>query len=153
MPRLYIQKQADHNSFCSGWEDVRLVPVLLCTMEDRLNYLDKVLGDSADKHAQEIAALKAAHAAHIAEFTTHVDEFGSAYHEIRAIKDAHSKLDRDLDSVWAAREQHSSLPERISNLEQRLGDSSGQHARELHKLKLLFAPKQTVDICTQTILW
>ena len=45
------------------------VEKLLAEKSERLNYLEKLLDDSADKHAQEIAALTAANTARIAEFT------------------------------------------------------------------------------------
>jgi len=77
------------------------------TVEERINYVEKLLGDSADKHAKELKALKAAH-------------------------DRHAS---DLSDVKAGHAQHASLPERINYLEQLLGDSADKHAAELQALK------------------
>ena len=51
-----------------------LLESYLCTSEERMDYVEKTLGDSADKHSAEIMALKAAHAKHAAVHDKHAKE-------------------------------------------------------------------------------
>mmetsp|Transcript_139137 Transcript_139137/g.444470 ORF Transcript_139137/g.444470 Transcript_139137/m.444470 type:complete len:2115 (+) Transcript_139137:85-6429(+) len=75
------------------------------SMQERLDYLEKVLGDSADKHAREVEALKTSHSKHI--------------EEVRNIK--------------ASNAQHATLniEERLSYIEKRTGDHGDTHERDL----------------------
>jgi len=88
------------------------------TVGDRLDYLEKLIGDSADAHAAELAALKAAHDTHAAAFGKHAKAF-------EGLKAAHS--------------HHATLEERLKYVESLLGDSADKHFAELEALKAAHA--------------
>merc|ERR1712039_919367 len=77
-----------------------------------------MLGDSADKHAQELQALKEAHAKFLA---------------------SHGKHAKDLDGLKALHAHHATMGERIDYLEKMLGDSADKHFEELQALKAAHA--------------
>jgi len=81
------------------------------TMAERLDYMEKVLGDSADKHFQELQALKVAHQKHV---------------------DALTKSGKDSAT---ALQHHANVSERIAYIEKLMGDSSDHHTREIEALK------------------
>merc|ERR1712113_759224 len=91
-------------------QDVKANSVHHATLQERIAYLEKTLGDSADKHWIEIQALKAAHAKH---------------------DTAHGKYASDLDRLKAAHEKHASIEERINYIESVVKDSADKHAQEL----------------------
>merc|ERR1719229_349490 len=133
------------------------------TMGERMRYVEKLLGDSADKHAKELKALKAAHdrhAADVASLKAGHDQHASVperinyleqllgdsadkhSQELAAIKDAHAKFlaahgkqSKDVDSLKALHAHHATMGERIHYLEKALGDSADKHAEELQALK------------------
>jgi len=76
------------------------------TMQERVAYLEKALGDSADGHARETEAQRAAH-------------------------DGHR---RELTALRAAHERHASLHERVDDLEKSLGAALGKHSEDLEEL-------------------
>merc|ERR1719210_1377637 len=80
------------------------------SVQERLIYLEKVVGDSADKHAAEIDALKAAHSKHAT---------------------AAAKQTKDLESLKQVHEKHATLEERLNYVEKLLGDSADKHADEV----------------------
>eukprot|EP00425_Heterocapsa_triquetra_P044341 CAMPEP_0195079374 /NCGR_PEP_ID=MMETSP0448-20130528/21306_1 /TAXON_ID=66468 /ORGANISM="Heterocapsa triquestra, Strain CCMP 448" /LENGTH=80 /DNA_ID=CAMNT_0040112201 /DNA_START=18 /DNA_END=257 /DNA_ORIENTATION=+ len=79
-------------------------------MGERISYLEKLLNDSADKHAMELQNLKDAHNKHAS---------------------GHSKVSKDLDALKSAHEKHATTAERLSYIERMLGDSADRHAREI----------------------
>mmetsp|Transcript_30169 Transcript_30169/g.76232 ORF Transcript_30169/g.76232 Transcript_30169/m.76232 type:complete len:187 (+) Transcript_30169:3-563(+) len=81
------------------------------TMAERLDYLEQLLGDSADKHATELAALKAKQA---------------------KTADALAKHAKDSSAALA---HHATVGERIDYIEQCIGDSADMHVRQLESLK------------------
>merc|ERR1719382_1816441 len=80
-------------------------------MDERMRYVEKLLGDSADKHAKELKALKAAHEKHAGDTS------------------------RDMADLKALSTHHASIPERMDYLESLLGDSADKHSKELAQLK------------------
>merc|ERR1719203_2696484 len=87
----------------------------LTGLTDRLDNMEAVVGDASNRHMKELKALKANHDRHTAALTKH---------------GAH------LEAFAAHQEQHAPLPERVTYLEQQLGDSADRHATavaELHR--------------------
>ena len=62
-----------------------------------MDYLEKTLGDSADKHLNELQKLKDAHSKHDA---------------------AHGRTAKKLDALRAAQQHHATIAERINYPEQ-----------------------------------
>lgn len=83
------------------------------TLSERVDFLESMLGDTADKHAQELKNLKSSH-----------DKLGGLL----------TKQGSQLDGFDAHREHHASIPERMAYLEQQLGDSADKHSAELAAL-------------------
>mmetsp|Transcript_956 Transcript_956/g.3389 ORF Transcript_956/g.3389 Transcript_956/m.3389 type:complete len:609 (+) Transcript_956:886-2712(+) len=77
------------------------------TLQQRVDYLEKVTGDSADRHTEEF----------------------------RSLQDSHARFVEEVAGLKAQTAHHASLPERLSYLEKRLGDSADRHAKELQALK------------------
>merc|ERR1712226_74802 len=81
------------------------------TMEERVTYLEKEMGDSADKHNRAIEALEA----------------------------GHKKLNGGLDDlhghVTSHGQRHATIEERMNYLEKEVGDSCDKHARALAALE------------------
>jgi len=73
------------------------------TLQERVDYLEKLLGDSADKHAKELDNLKVVHARHAEE----------------------------VKGISAAQAQHATMEERLNYLEKQLGDSAGAHVQDI----------------------
>jgi chromosome segregation ATPase len=80
------------------------------SLKERMDYVERLLGDSAEKHTKELEAIRFAHDRHLASLT---------------------KCSKDLESVKAAHSQHSSMGERLSLLERALGDLSHKHSQEV----------------------
>merc|ERR1719272_1897161 len=76
------------------------------TMETRLEYIEGMLGDSADKHAKEIEHLSSSHAAKLADLHLAV-------------------------SVCAKTDHHVTLEQRLDFLERTLGESAEQSLKEI----------------------
>lgn len=81
---------------------------------ERLDYLEKVIGDSASRHTTDLAALKSAHDRHSVAFNKHV---------------------RDFADLKGGQMQHSTIEERLRELERFTGDSADKHSRELEALR------------------
>lgn len=73
------------------------------SMAERMSYLEELVGDSPDRHAQEL----------------------------KALKDAHSKHARDLESFKLVAVHHTTLDERMKYLDAAIGASAEKHALEL----------------------
>jgi len=84
------------------------------TVSQRLDHLEQRLGDSAEKHSAELAALRTAHSQH---------------------ESALGKYSKDVDLLKLGNLQHSSLGDRIAHLEQQLGESSEKHSAALETLQ------------------
>ncbi|CAE7769231.1 unnamed protein product [Symbiodinium sp. CCMP2592] len=92
------------------------------SMAERLEYVEKMLGDSADRHSQE---LKAAH-----------QKLEQVHGRLSACERSHNTLTEQQ----RAREvnldaHHATLKERVDYLEGAIGDSADRHSRELESLK------------------
>lgn len=94
------------------------------SVADRVQYLEKLLGDSVDAHSSELQALKAEHAKHA---------------------DAVAKQARDLQGQDV---HHAAMRERMAYLEKLLGDSADKHAAELNSLKATFGVSGGSAPCT-----
>jgi hypothetical protein len=64
-------RQARRGRHAKDLEDLKAMSAHHATVQEHLNYLEKLLGDSADKHAQEPQALKDAHAKHASDLAHH----------------------------------------------------------------------------------
>lgn len=134
------------------------------TMEERMAYLERALGDSADKHAKEVAALKAAHNSHTEgvrgvatkhnamqdqmEYLMKAVDDHSERHQSHAVKleqmlQKHGEHDRhrekhasDLGSHKDELSRHrSTIEERLTYIERTVGESFETYARELESVK------------------
>lgn len=138
-------------------------------LEDRIGYLEKVTGDSADKHAKELKALKDAHLKHVQETKGAVGSQGQAHASIESrldyiekvmgdSADKHSSILRELKEAQSAHskntkmlesraEQHASIEDRMKYIEQVVGDSADKHAKAVAAAHAkLEALQKTVDV-------
>ncbi|CAE7544182.1 unnamed protein product [Symbiodinium natans] len=91
---------------------------------ERLTTLEKTIGESADKHAQELAA---AHGK-IASMHTRLSTCEATGSTIDGLKKAHASLVADKSARDA---HHASFAERLDYLERTFGDSADMHAKQL----------------------
>lgn len=87
-------------------------------LTDRIDSIESIVGDSANRNTKEIKALKASHEKQAATLAKHTDVFA------------------------AHRAQHAPLPDRISFLEQQIGDSADRHAAAVAELHDKFSQEQ-----------
>lgn len=95
------------------------------TLEERLDYLEKALGDSSDKHTRELEVLKAAHQKVAAEHKSKEQSHGQ-------VADRLTQLQREKEDLHA---RHLSLGERVDYLEKLLVESAEKHTQEIEKFK------------------
>eukprot|EP00416_Gambierdiscus_australes_P013357 CAMPEP_0171121536 /NCGR_PEP_ID=MMETSP0766_2-20121228/102746_1 /TAXON_ID=439317 /ORGANISM="Gambierdiscus australes, Strain CAWD 149" /LENGTH=673 /DNA_ID=CAMNT_0011584321 /DNA_START=9 /DNA_END=2027 /DNA_ORIENTATION=+ len=89
------------------------------TVSERVAYLEKLLGDSAEKHSKELESLKSMHSRHVND-----------------TKSTHSSLQALVQQEKDHREQHhASIQARLNLLESALGESADRQAKELETLK------------------
>lgn len=81
-------------------------------MQQRVDYLEKMMGDSADKHAAHVKQLEELRRSH---------------------DDAHG---RHANVAQALKDKHASVEERLKFLEQAIGDSADRHSQELKQTKM-----------------
>merc|ERR1712178_619661 len=98
-------------------------------MEERVKSLEKLLGNSSEKHAKEIedakAKLKDLHAA--------LNTCAKAEHHANMEERMNAQL-KDLNAavnICAKAEHHATMEERVKSLEKLLGNSSEKHAKEI----------------------
>eukprot|EP00435_Cladocopium_sp_Y103_P019798 s4945_g4.t2 len=84
------------------------------TLKERVNYLESMMGDSADHHRKALEEHKANHA--------------KLSNELRAREANHAKLSNELRAREAS---HATLADRMSYIEQQMGDSFEKHAKDL----------------------
>jgi len=77
------------------------------SMGERVGYLEKMLGDSVEKHAKEL----------------------------RDLKDSHSKHKSDLDGLRGLHVKHATVDQRLDYIEKCIGDSADKQSEELAELK------------------
>lgn len=135
------------------------------TMSERLDYLERSLGDSADRHTKELSDAKSAHArtadeakalhakhASVEERLKYLEKSlgDSADRHMQELQGAHAKLeqlhlrvtdDSRQREQHAARDKdhrdssHASLEQRMKFIEKTIGESADHHARELETHK------------------
>eukprot|EP00933_Yihiella_yeosuensis_P034921 TRINITY_DN2841_c3_g2_i1.p1 TRINITY_DN2841_c3_g2~~TRINITY_DN2841_c3_g2_i1.p1 ORF type:complete len:1158 (+),score=286.19 TRINITY_DN2841_c3_g2_i1:162-3476(+) len=96
---------------------------------ERLDYIERIIGDSADKHAKE---LKSA----VEKLEHHHKRLAKVEGHEAAINDlqrAHQNLDETHKSAWDAHQ--ATLNERVRYLENIMGESSAKHMKEIESLK------------------
>ena len=139
--------------------DIQTASAHPAPIPERVDYLEKLLGDSANKHWKEIQAPKAAHAeCDAAHRSMSKDLEGlKGLHEHNAtvaehlqyleqtLSDSADKRARELSGVRASHAHHVTLSERLGYLKTLLGDSADKHERELEALKATHA-KQAQDL-------
>merc|ERR1712050_256013 len=87
------------------------------SVEERIKYLEKELGDSADKHAKALSALDASH--------KKLEGGLDALHgHVKGLGDAHGKM-------------HATVEERVTFLEKEIGDSADKHLKQIRELEAL----------------
>mmetsp|Transcript_33690 Transcript_33690/g.98048 ORF Transcript_33690/g.98048 Transcript_33690/m.98048 type:complete len:184 (+) Transcript_33690:3-554(+) len=102
---------AAHGKHAKDIESLRALQGHHATVEERLQFIEKAIGDSAEKHGAAIEKLRAAHAKHAAALEKHA---------------------KDSCAALAA---HATVNDRIYYLEQLLGDSADKHAQDVAALK------------------
>ncbi|CAE6912035.1 unnamed protein product [Symbiodinium sp. CCMP2592] len=127
------------------------------SLSQRMDFLEKAMGDSFDKHAKELAAtaakVDAAHSrvsderiareAHAASLETLKKAHGSLLSEKQMLDKNHQALAEGLDKVQGTLSSqkaqqdvtHASLRERVEFLESSLGDNADKHGKALAELK------------------
>eukprot|EP00930_Biecheleria_cincta_P083353 TRINITY_DN72938_c0_g1_i1.p1 TRINITY_DN72938_c0_g1~~TRINITY_DN72938_c0_g1_i1.p1 ORF type:complete len:1818 (+),score=410.71 TRINITY_DN72938_c0_g1_i1:251-5455(+) len=95
------------------------------TMAERLEYLEKAMGDSADKHAREVENLKMAHQKFSVDNKNRDTIHAAGSERI-------DQLQREKEDLQA---RHLSLGERVEYLEKMIGDNAERHAQELEHVK------------------
>jgi len=104
------QHQAAFDKHARDYDALKAAHARHANIAERVDYVEKLLGDSADKHTAEIEALKVAHSKHEAAFGKHA---------------------KDFDALRTASAHHASLSERVVYMEKLLGDSADKHAAEV----------------------
>jgi len=135
------------------------------TMEGRLNFVEQLLGDSADNQQSKanrsfrpIAPGSSAPAAAILERLSNLEQdvgctnekHGKALEALGSSHDKHtivmSKASRDLESLTSRHEaqvgDHATIAERVSYLEQQIGDSADQNVAAVADLHERLAAEQ-----------
>jgi len=114
------------------------------SVQERLNYLEGLLGDSADKHEQHVAALEAVKSA--SNKLASEARARAAQHD-----DKHGSLSERLDRLALDKEKvdilHASMGERVDYIEKVLGDSADKHNRAIEALRVAHA-KHATDMAT-----
>mmetsp|Transcript_71998 Transcript_71998/g.211369 ORF Transcript_71998/g.211369 Transcript_71998/m.211369 type:complete len:1246 (+) Transcript_71998:73-3810(+) len=110
-------------------EQIKQANVHHSTMNQRMDYVEKVLGDSADKHAKVLAD---AHAKlnDMHGRVTLVEGHGASLQELQK---QHGNLRKEKAALEAG---HASMEERMTYLESTIGDSANRHAKEIEQLKV-----------------
>ncbi|CAJ1406631.1 unnamed protein product [Effrenium voratum] len=94
------------------------------TLLERIQYMEKVMGDSAVKHSQELA-----------EAHSKIDEMHSRVAKCEVHGESLESLKKSTASLASGKtrleEHHASLGERVDYLEKALGDSADRHALEM----------------------
>merc|ERR1712050_486065 len=144
------------------------------SVEERIKYLEKELGDSADKHAKALSTLEASHKkleGGLDALHGHVNGLGDTHEkmhatveervkflekelgdsadkhlkqirELEALNDGHKKMGNRLDDLhghikgmsdYVSSKHHFSLEERVKYIEKEMGDSAEKHARALEE--------------------
>lgn len=89
------------------------------SMAERVSFLEKLMGDSADKHTKELADLRSQHTRHVSES-----------------KSTHASLQALVAQEREFREQHhASVQARLAGLENAVGESADRQAKEFEALK------------------
>jgi chromosome segregation ATPase len=108
-----------HGKHASELDNLKRSHAAHASLEERMKFVEKNIGDSADRHAEELAA---AHA--------RVDKVHGSLTELQK---AHAALEKDHK---AKNSHHATMAERMAFLEQSLGDSADKHSKELEALRL-----------------
>ncbi|CAE7433140.1 unnamed protein product [Symbiodinium pilosum] len=131
------------------------------TIQQRVDYLEKMMGDSADKHAAHVKQLEELRRSHDDTHSRHealrrekeslhsrhatfeerlanLERFlsESLDKHSRELSDHRTAHGRTSGETQALREKHASVEERLKFLEQSIGDSVERHASELKQAKL-----------------
>mmetsp|Transcript_36763 Transcript_36763/g.85400 ORF Transcript_36763/g.85400 Transcript_36763/m.85400 type:complete len:165 (-) Transcript_36763:84-578(-) len=92
------------------------------TLEDRMEYIEKAICDSADKHSAALMAQQA--------------KLEQLHSKVGEAQKQHLQNANDLGSHREQLEQHHyALEERMAYIEKAIGDSADKHRRELEQLK------------------
>jgi len=132
---MFADLKASHDKHAAAWskhvkdlDQYKGGGQVHSSIEERLNYMEKMVGDSADKHSTEITA------AHAKLEAVHgrLQSFERQNSSSTDVRRAHSAV---ASLKTTAEEKHASLQERVDYLERQLGDSIEKHAREFQVLK------------------
>merc|ERR1719215_90411 len=124
-------------------------------MAQRVDFLEKAIGDSADKHSKELNSLRESHAKHcqalegmrsLHTLKDDLKELSSWQEEIRSrlasceklgttfleLKRSHADLVGSKNMMTA---EHSNLRDRVDNLECMFADSTNRNVKEMESIK------------------
>ena len=87
------------------------------SLQQRVDYLEKIMGDSADKHTAHLKKLE--------ELQSHTEDHKGRHAEMA---DHVQRLKQEKESLH---KRHSNFEERLLFLEQNLGDSADRHQKDL----------------------
>lgn len=90
-------------------------------LKDRTDNMEALFGDSTNRQTRDLKALKALHDKHATTLTNHASQ---------------------LDGFTLHQEHHASLPERMTYIEQQIGDSADKHLAEISELHKKVAREQ-----------
>jgi len=95
------------------------------SMAERMEYLEKAIGDSAEKHSRELEVVKAAHQKLSTDSKAKDTSHASTSERV-------TQLQREKDDLQA---RHLSLGERVDYMEKLIGDNAEKHAQDLEAVK------------------
>jgi len=105
-----LELKKGHSELCdhrNTWDSEHV------SVKDRLDNIEALFGDTTNRHTKELKGLKSLHDKHVATLTKHASQ---------------------LEGFATHQEQHATLPERMSYIEQQLGDSADKHLAEVAEL-------------------
>jgi len=126
------------------------------TADERIKYLETVVGDSLNKHDKLLKGLRDAHDGHYKEFndvkavTMHHssyeqrmeyleklfgDSFDKHARELKALQDSHQRAQKETDDIKAHTIHHASFEQRMEFIEKCIGDNADRHSKDLKFLK------------------
>jgi len=139
------------------------------TFEQRIAYLEKGFGDSADTHARMLEEMKRAHDEHLRDFDAHRNEHASVPERIAYIEkamgdsaDKHNQMIAELmrghEVLKSGHQKHDSLPERVAVIERTLQEKflemqklHDKHAKSVSADKLKSELKEYIGAFEQRI--
>lgn len=112
-------------------------------VKERLDYLERLVGDSADKHAAVLADLKAAQDKHAVSMSKQSQELDRGHHSSMedTIQAAHEKIETLCNRVQTVEKSHAG----VADMHKALKDAQSKHGRELENVKNVHSRHATLE--------